>query len=180
YWHNGATGHRRRITFWNWVDEDGKVWGPETYSRQGSGADIYPQGGINTSTHVITLHSAWTGLEFPVGHPVSNGSSDGTYMYVAASGAVVPTVWTEFSGMTETGVHPQDESALGDVSGAHYKLPPGTAGTKIGWIFLYNNIGLPEGGSPLLSTQSVASVSFSDASAAQQLANEAQGTANAK
>src|SRR5690606_36535567 len=53
YWHNGATGHRRRITFWNWVDEDGKVWGPETYSRQGSGADIYPQGGINTSTHVI-------------------------------------------------------------------------------------------------------------------------------
>jgi len=133
-WYNGGTAgvstHLRSFIFWNYKNSYGYEYPPETYSRNWYG-NMWNPGGVNTTSNTITLITAWTGQLIPAGTKLSNGSSGGSYKYIALVGTKIPTVWTSYS------------SNFGelDLSGNNvsYKFAPGTAFCKIGWLWNYNS-----------------------------------------
>jgi hypothetical protein len=155
----GASTHFRSIIWWDYVDQGGKVWAPETYSRNWSGSNYWADGGI--TGNVITLNAPYVGPVRPVGTKLSNGSSGGTYMYGGAVNSVVPKDWTAYSatitGIATNGASPSFATGW----------PAGTSFARIIWLTDRTSVGA----SDTLSKHSVASVSLSDASAAQATAD---------
>lgn len=104
-WFNGGTAgvstHLRSIIFWDYVNSYGYAFPELTYSRNWLG-NAWDPGGINTSTHVITLRVPYAGPAKPAGTKLSNGSSGGTYKYIAASNAQIPATWTNYQGTIGT------------------------------------------------------------------------------
>lgn len=154
-WNNagGASAtHLRSMIVWNYVDGAGKLWAPGTYSRNYYG-DLWNEGSI--SGNVITLKAPWAGPAIPAGTTVGNGSSGGTYMYVAMSNTIVPGTWTSYSG-TVAGVHTDLTVS------ATTKFPIPTASVKL--VFLGNRV---SGSNPTTgSKHSFGNISFSEVSAA--------------
>lgn len=169
-WNNaaGAAGHLRNIIFWDYVDGKGKPWPTQTYSRNVIN-DAYADGGINTSTKVITLKTPYSGATRAAGTPVSNGASGGSYKYIAGSASLVPVPWTTFSGKIG-GV---------DTSGQNIdsKFHPGTAFVRVGWLLNRT----PAGPNDSTSNMRIANIWFSEISSANlpEIAT-AQATADGK
>lgn len=157
-WNNaaGASSHLRNIIVWNYVDGAGKAWPVGEYSRNVK-SNAYADGGINTSTHIITLSSPWTGPAAPAGTPISNGSSAGSFLY-PVSQQIAPEVWTAFGTTLISGVH------TNNAAGATTSFPVATASVKIGLLTNYS----VSGGS---SRMRFAGVSFSEVGAATIIAN---------
>jgi hypothetical protein len=158
-WDNGATTTWRSIIIWDYTDPFGKKWPEHTYSRIYR-TNAYAQGGLTSTT--ITLSSPWTGTTHAVGTKISNGGSGGSYMYGGWNNSVVTEEWVSRSGTFGPGLHSTPLSA------ATTKFPPGTASVKI--VFLPNR--QPGGSAEPLSKHAIASVSLSDAAAAQATAGE--------
>lgn len=155
----GGSSHFRSIIWWDYTDEGGKLWGPETYSRNYSGTNYWADGAI--SGNVITLNAPYSGPVRPAGTQLSNGSSGGTYMYGGVSQSIIPKEWTGYSA-TITGV-------ITGGAGPSFAngWPVGTAYARLMWLTDRASNGSSDAG----SKHSVAAVSFSDASAANYAAN---------
>lgn len=176
-WRNaeGTNTYNRSIIFWNWTDPNGKVWPQHTYSRNYWLADAWSDGGVNGN--IITLKAPWAGGSFPAGHPVSNGSSGGSFAYMpSVQNVVIPETWTTYAETFSAGIRAVN-TAVGQTNNFGWiaGMPPGTAKVKVGWLLNY-------AASPTNATvgrHAIAAVSLSDASAAQADATAAQTTASA-
>jgi hypothetical protein len=133
----GTNTHFRSMIIWNWTDPNGKVWPQHTYSRNYWLADAWADGGVDLATNTITLRAPWAGGNLPAGHPVSNGSSAGSYLYMPslANQVVVPETWTPFSDIFSSGIMPEKTASDGNF-GATWAtgLPPATSNIKVGWL----------------------------------------------
>lgn len=119
-----AGDHLRGVTLWTYRNSRGYLYPPETYSRYtslGSGSWY-----TELTPTTVTLPKPWDHPEQPAGSPVSNGTTGGTYTYVAAVGATLTDDWQTFGGRT-TGL---DDGAARRGDG----LPPGTATVKPFWF----------------------------------------------
>lgn len=94
---------------------------------------MWNAGGINTSTHTITLKTPWAGPTIPSGTKVSNGDSGGALKYIAGNYSQIDGTWKLFEG-TIGGI---DTSGENDYS----KFHPGTASVKIGWLCNITGVG---------------------------------------
>jgi hypothetical protein len=174
----GSNTFQRSMIIWNYTDPGGKVWGPETYSRNYWLTDAWADGGVNSTTHVITLRAAWAGGNLAAGTPVSNGSSGGSFVYTpSATNVVVPETWTDYTETFSAGFI-KNLAAPGVINAWSWAtgLPLGTANIKLGWLLNY-------AASPtnsIVGRMAIASVSFSDTSAAAKAAADAQISANGK
>ena len=134
-WNNagtaGSSNHLRSLIIWNYANSYGYVYPENTYSRKYT-SQAWQPGGINFSSHVITLRVPWAGGTVASGTKVSNGSSGGTYKYNVMSNKLLTTDWVRQSGYMD-GV---DYSGTNDST----KFPPGTAKVKLGWLMNYNNL----------------------------------------
>ena len=145
---------------WNYLDQNGRVWPPGTYSRW--------VGAISSiSGNTITLSSGWTGPALPAGAPVVNSQAGGNYSYAIASNQTAPTVWTKFTSSTVTGI------TDGTTSVATNNFAPGTAKIKILFLVQYT-------GSAADARQAFGGISMSEAGAAQSTADVAMTTASGK
>lgn len=119
--------YHRSLIFWDYKDSTGKVWPPETYSFNGWRGDLYDggTGAINRIDNTITLKNPWTGSSYSVGHPVSNGSSGGSWMYSAADYQLLTGQWREFVSPAITGTH------TGGLSAAKFAFPVATKYVRI-------------------------------------------------
>ena len=131
-WYDGGTAgvstHLRSFIIWEYTNNLGYTYPPETYSRLWYGNAWDPN---NINGNVITLRTAWTGPSYPVGTQLSNGSSGGSYKYNVMSNTLLTTDWVQYSGFMD-GV---------DLSGTNVstKFPPGTAKIKMGFLPNYNS-----------------------------------------
>jgi|KBSMisStandDraft_5_1062788.scaffolds.fasta_scaffold00561_12 hypothetical protein len=168
-WYNSsaaATWYRSMIT-WDYVDQGGKVWPVNTYSRNWY-ADIYASGGI--TGNVITLRVPWAGPAIPAGTSVSNGYNGGTYMY-QINNQVGQPVWTHYSNRTKKGAHPS-----GTPAAATLQFPMSTAKVRIAMLTNYAPLTQP-------SQMAIANVSVTEVTAGDDaliLAQSAQTSANGK
>jgi hypothetical protein len=141
-WYSGATNYQRQIIIWGYKNSLGYKYPDYTYSRWTTNANAtyttpgaWAQGGI--SGNVITLTAPWPSAlnnpddptnGWPIGTPVSNNNSGGSFKYFAASNVVLNPTWTEYRG------------SIGglDLTGTNVtnSFPPGSASMKI--LFLLN------------------------------------------
>ncbi|WP_277617875.1 hypothetical protein [Paracholeplasma manati] len=128
----GTNTHLRSFIFWNYYNSKGYLYPELTYSRNWYG-NAWDPGAINFTNNTVTLRVPWSGPTIPAGTKVSNGSSGGTYKYLALNNTYIPITWTYYSGIM-SGV---------DLSGtnANFKFPPGTAKAKVGWLMNYQGTG---------------------------------------
>ena len=171
----GGSTHFRSMIFWNYVDGNGKTWPPFTYSRFTWKSDTWADGAVDTTANTITLNAPWSGGNFPAGHPLSNGSSGGSYVYATAiSNILVPETWTKYTDTFSSGIMADTDAVTGRPSSAVWGtgLPPGTASIKVGWLMNYP----PSPSNAIVGRHMIAGVSFSDASAAQATADAAVKT----
>lgn len=169
-WKNsaGASGHHRSIIWWDYTDDGGKLWAPETYSRNRN-LNIYDDGGITDST-TITLRVPWDGPAKPAGTKLSNGSAGATYMYSGLANHVVPTTWTNFkSSSPVTGIHTMPTAPGSDPSSASTRWPSGTAACVVMVLLNRNSNGTTNPNSRM----AIAGLSLSDTTAAQWEASNA-------
>lgn len=142
-WYNGSDANQRNIIVWGYKNSKGYQYANYTYSRYSTvGVSPYgitgawAQGGITGTT--ITLAGAWPAAlgnpddpvnhAWPVGTPVSDNLSGGSFKYIAATGGQLPTTWTYYSGYVGS-----VDLTGGNVTTA---FQPGTAYTRI--VFLPN------------------------------------------
>ena len=155
----GANTYQRSIIFWDYVDDFGKAWPELSYSRNIYSGNRWADGGINATTHVITLSAAYNGPAKAAGTKLSNGSAGGAYVYMpSCTNVVVPETWTTYADVFSAGI----KTPTGTQAAWSTGLPPGTASIKVGWLLNY-----PSGG----GKHAIAAVSFSDASAATSIAD---------
>ncbi|NNG20489.1 hypothetical protein HJ590_13120 [Naumannella sp. ID2617S] len=166
----GANTHQRSMIIWGWTDPNGRVWPEHTYSRRPWFANAWADGGVDTATGVITLRAPWSSGTIAAGTKVSNGSAGNSYVYMpSAYNTVVPETWTTYADTFSSGVMGDRTAAQGRMDALwDTGMPPGTAKIKIGWLLNRNVTG---------GAHAFASVSFSDASAAQQAAADAAADA---
>lgn len=130
-WYNSASAAYRYLGFWDYVDPGGKLWEPETYTRNviitTNGA--WSEGGIVGNT--ITLNAPYAGPAKAAGTKVSNMRSGGTFIYPTAAKTPFP-VWTSWYA-TFGGIKAADEDW-----GSQRRLPSAVAKVKIGWLLNYN------------------------------------------
>lgn len=134
-WNNGggaSNTHTRTLIFWNYRNDSGYLYPPMTYSRNVY-SNSWNEGGINFSTNTITLRTAWTGGTIAAGTPLSNGSSGGSYKYIAGSNSLVAADWGPLEG-TISGIDTTGTNVMN-------RFHPGTAGVRIGWITNVNGPG---------------------------------------
>ena len=128
-WQSTTTYHKGLI-FWNYANSYGYVYPPETYSRNvypySDSSSLWDNGGVNASTGIITLKTAWSGPTIPAGTKVSRRSSSG-YPYPAQINTG-DTNWHTISGYME-GVCSAGENVRG--SG---KFSCGTAFIRVGML----------------------------------------------
>jgi hypothetical protein len=134
-WENAggvANTHLRSFIFWNYSNSFGYLQPPLTYSRNWYG-NMWAEGSVDYANNRITLLIPWAGPTIAAGTQLSNGSSGGTYKYLAMSNTTIPTAWTVYTDIME-GL---------DLTGtnANNKFPPGTAKIKIGWLMNYGSTG---------------------------------------
>lgn len=149
-WNNSApagNAYLRAMTFWDYVDPKGYAWPAGSYSRNVSGSDFWPIGGI--TGNVITLNAPYSGAAHPAGTQVSNSSLGATYMYVGAAGVTLPSTWTNYKGRFG-GILP-----LYSTSAAATTLPQATASVTVGYVINYSGTVYP-------SQQAVANVQISE------------------
>jgi hypothetical protein len=124
----GVNTHLRSFIFWDYINSFGYLYPSNTYSRNWVG-NAWDPGNVNFSNNTITLRVPWAGGNKPAGTKLSNGSSGGTYKYVALVNTLIPQTFTYYSGIM-SGVDLTGTNA-GD------KFPPGTASARIGWLMQY-------------------------------------------
>ena len=135
-WNNSADANLRRLLIFGYKNSGGYTYPPYTYSRH-LVSDAWLAGGIDYINNTITLRVPLpTSVgnpdhpdgEWPIGHPVCNTRSGGTYKYITANNVLTPPTWTKFEGFIQ-GV---------DLSGTNntFMFPPGTASAKM--LFLTN------------------------------------------
>ena len=146
---NDANTHYRSFIFWGYTDGKGKTWSPETYSRNTWITNMWDGGAskINTTNKTITLNKAWNGGNYAAGHPVSNGSAGSTYMYSAASNALLDQTWTKYTsggvtgtvtGLTSAGnAWPKAATSASVMLGINSGSPPATSRPAYGGIDFY-------------------------------------------
>lgn len=122
--------HNRSIIFWEWEDETGFKWPAGTYSRYNYMPieGVWPVGGVNMADNSLTLTHPWPYRNpkrqdgvWPAGTELGAGSSGGTFLYTAASSAIVSPTWQTYTGEIQ-GV--QDQK--GGPMAAGLKFPAGT------------------------------------------------------
>lgn len=149
------------IGFWNWQDSFGKVWEQGTYTR-----NVVTYSSVSGTT--ITLSAPYSGPDLPAGNPLSRNWPGGNYMYMLSPSALIDNEWRTYSvidyyGVPYGGIHDGRSSST---SAATHAFPQGCANVRI--IILSNHsVGDQTG------VQAWAAISFSDASAAQNAADEA-------
>lgn len=130
-WQNGGNSTVRRIIFWDHISEDGKEWGPETYSRHVTLSDTWEAGAVDFATNTVTLRNPWGGDLVPAGTPLSNGSNGANYLYPA--GSFTPTSeWTKLEGSVAPGVN-RTGSGMTPTRG----WPAGTTSVRVGVLMNY-------------------------------------------
>ena len=130
-WVNTGSGEaNKKFIFWNHVSKSGKVWAPETYSRNVSGA-AWEAGGINYDENTISLLKPWSGETVAAGTPLSNGNNGANYMYAKMSSSVGSS-WEKLEGMVQGGI---DLSGQGFATGRGW--PPGVAAVRPGVLINY-------------------------------------------
>ena len=132
-WVNTGSGNsNKRMIFWNHVSKDGKVWEPETYSRNVSSA-AWEAGGINYDENTISLLKPWSSETIPAGTPLSNGNNGANYMYPRTSYSVGSS-WEKLEGTVKGGL---------DLSGQGFNpsrgWPPGVAAVRPGVLLNYGS-----------------------------------------
>ena len=125
-----TASHQRGLIFWNYENSLGYLYPPETYSRNvypsSDSSSLWAEGGVNQSTGIITLSSAWSGPSYPAGTKVSRRGSGGYHPY-PASGSINDTEWHTISGYM-SGITAQGTSERG------MKFSQGTAFIKVGML----------------------------------------------
>ncbi len=144
-WYNGSNSTPRRMIFWNYVSASGKVWGPETYSRNVTGDSTWLEGGVDYNSNTITLRVPWSGNPVPAGTYLSNGNNGSNYMYARQSN-VNHESWEKLEG---TVAGKQDLTGLGFAT--HRGWPPGVAAVRPGILINYS-------GTPSVSNMRFANV----------------------
>ena len=127
-WESNASISRRYIAFWDYVDPGGKLWAPNTYTRNViSRTDTWEPGGIVGNT--INLVTPYAGQAKAAGTPISATFSGGSYIYPTANKVGVPewTNWADtFGGVKDPFV------SWGDGS-----LPSAVGKLKVGFLLNY-------------------------------------------
>lgn len=146
---NDTNTHRRSFIFWGYTDGKGKLWPPETYSRNPWYSNMWDGGStnVNTTNNTITLNKPWPGGNYPAGHPVSNGSAGSTYMYSAAAASLTPATWKKWTsgnitgtvtGLTSAGSSfPISAESASVLIGINASSPPATSRQAVGGIDFY-------------------------------------------
>lgn len=158
------------MTVWNYKNSFGYTYPAGTYSRTRitlpKNGNYLNSANLNKTAHTITLASAYSGATIPAGTSVSQGGDGATYKYFPCSNTVIPNTWTSYSGKI-SGV---------DYSGQNKAnmFPPGTAYSKIGFLWNYQGSGNGE----QLWVTNLSVTDTTAVSAAQKAADDAQSTAN--
>ncbi len=146
---NDANTHYRSFVFWGYTDGKGKLWPPETYSRNAWYSNIWDGGStnVNTTNNTITLNKPWPGGNYPAGQSISNGSSGSTYMYSGAAAALTPATWKQWTsgnitgtvtGLTSAGsAFPASTKSVGILVGINSSSPPATSRQAVGGLDFY-------------------------------------------
>lgn len=99
-WYSGAIAFNRNFVYWPYTNSKGYTYPNYTYTRNdpnpSDSVGLWTNGGI--SGNVITLTTPWAGGTLPIGTPVRNRSSGGTFKYIAAAAVNVPNAWTRYEG----------------------------------------------------------------------------------
>lgn len=102
------------------------------YATIGTGIDqtnfrIYLRNPFPAASGYLTSGTTW-----PIGSALSNGSSGGTYKYIAVAGSTIPTSWTKYTGkIGGIDLNGQDVQNM---------FRPGTAAVRILFLPNYNSI----------------------------------------
>ena len=130
-WANTGTGNsNKRFIIWNHVSKNGKVWAPETYSRNVS-STAWEAGAIDYDENSVTLITPWAREFLPAGTPLSNGNNGANYMYARTSSGV-SDYWVKIGGTVQGGT---DLTGQGFATGRGW--PPGVAAVLPGVLLNY-------------------------------------------
>lgn len=128
--------HAKYVSIWNYTNSFGYTYPAETYTRNhptiSNTSNTLNDGAIDYDNNTITLQSAWTGGTVAAGTQVSQGRDAAGYVYIGATGAVVPTSWTSYEGSLQGVDYSSSDTAK--------KFPPGTAYCKVGFLWNYNQV----------------------------------------
>jgi hypothetical protein len=134
-WYESTLAYKRQIQIFDYENSFGFTYPDYTYSRHISYGSVgYTANGAwavdGISGNTITLTEPWPESlgTIPIGTAVSNGSSGGTYKYIAASNVDVPDEWTNYTGL----IGGWDTDGGGTVN----EFPYGTASIRL--LFLLN------------------------------------------
>lgn len=174
----GNATQNRSIIWWDYVDQGGKAWPVESYSRNWSGADYWADGAI-AGDGTITLRSPYSGPKRLAGTPLSNGTSGGAYIYGFSSGIAT----SEWKKLSQLNGYVNNGLITGVATGG--ALPSFATGFPAGTAYV-RVVMLPNWSDVTNSQVAFAGVSLSDTSAAQvaalsaaTAASTAQAAANA-
>ena len=132
-WNETLTAnHQRSFIFWNYTNNKGYTYPPETYSRNMYSNLYADSSSIDKTNKTITLSTAWNKATIPAGTYLSQGSSGNNYKYLMGGRITASTEWITFKG----GYDGVDYTGKNDM----YKLPPGTAFAKFGMFLNYNGV----------------------------------------
>lgn len=161
YWTH--TPAYKYVGVWNWDDGTGRVWPLGTYTRN------FPDfTSVDEATKTITLSAPYAGPAMPVGTPITRNFPGGNYMYTGPANDIIPETWTTYRSVPIGGLYDGNRQTTAN---AATEFPPGCAKVKI--LFLSNRD--VTGGE-----HAWASISFSDATAAQDAADSAKAIALGK
>ena len=166
----GNATHNRSIIWWDYVDQGGKAWPVESYSRNWSGADYWADGAISDDG-TITLRSPYSGPKRLAGTPLSNGTSGGTYIYGFSYG----TATSEWKKLSQLNGYVNNGLITGVATGG--VLPSFATGFPTGTAYV-RVVMLPNWSDIENSQVAFAGVSLSDTSAAQVAALSAATAAS--
>ena len=93
FYKNATANYQRGLIFWNYKNNQGYQYEPETYSRNSWFNLWTDSNSINLTENSITLTNAWSRGTIPAGTKVSQSDSGSTYNYVFLSGAINTTEW---------------------------------------------------------------------------------------
>lgn len=133
-WYDDVDSSKRALIFWNYTDPVGKLWEPHTYSRNVSPENAWGVGGINRTTHTITLSSPWNLGPVGAGTSVSNSALGSKYLF-SQTAQQVGMLWTAFEREFDAKLMESKTASDGRVAAAWLDgLPPGTSTVKPIWV----------------------------------------------
>ena len=122
--------HFHSLGFYGYKNSFGYVYPAGTYTRD-TLTVAWNKGAIDRTNNTITLKEPFKKTNpndpdgiYRVGHELAATQSGSSYLYTAASGAIIPEDWTPYSG------------TISGIGIASNKFPPGTAAVKL--MFLVN------------------------------------------